>query len=87
VQTLFNLFIPWFPLATGRWAGAMSPRRGLAEKQGVWPSRLALAWLLGALSRHAPDPRTANVSHLEDNGAAAEIKLTDEESSQLDAIS
>jgi aryl-alcohol dehydrogenase-like predicted oxidoreductase len=51
-------FIPWFPLATGRLAGAMSPISG-----------------------------TANVSHLEDNVAAAEIKLTDEEFSQLDAIS
>jgi aryl-alcohol dehydrogenase-like predicted oxidoreductase len=34
-----------------------------------------------------PIPGTANVSHLEDNVAAAEIKLTDEEFSQLDAIS
>jgi len=33
-----------------------------------------------------PIPSTANVSHLEDN-VAAEIKLTDEEFSQLDAIS
>ncbi len=36
--------------------------------------------------RHAPNPGTANVSQLEDN-VAAESKLTDEEFSQLDAIS
>jgi aryl-alcohol dehydrogenase-like predicted oxidoreductase len=34
-----------------------------------------------------PIPGPANFSHLEDNVAAAEIKLTDEEFSQLGAIS
>jgi pyridoxine 4-dehydrogenase len=65
----------------------MSPFWGLAEKKGVSPSQLALAWLLRRSPVMLPIPGTANVSHLEDNEAAAEIKLTDEEFSQLDAIS
>jgi aryl-alcohol dehydrogenase-like predicted oxidoreductase len=80
-------FIPWFPLATGRLAGAMSPFGGLAEKKGVSPSQLALAWLLRRSPVMLPIPGTANVSHLEDNVAASGIKLTDEEFSHLDAIS
>jgi aryl-alcohol dehydrogenase-like predicted oxidoreductase len=43
--------------------------------------------LIARDSGPVPDCSTANVSHLEDNVAAAEIKLTDEEFSQLDAIS
>ena len=65
----------------------MAPARGLAEKKGVSRSQLALAWLLRRSPVMLPIPGTANVSHLEDNVAAAEIKLADEEFSQLDAIS
>jgi pyridoxine 4-dehydrogenase len=65
----------------------VAPARGLAEKKGVSPSQFALAWLLRRSPVMLPIPGTANVSHLEDSVVAAEIKLTDEEFSQLDAIS
>ncbi len=79
-------FIPWFPLATGKLAGAASPVAALAASRGVSPSQLAVAWLLRRSPAMIPIPGTSSVEHLEDNMAAAEIELSDDEFSDLDAI-
>ena len=44
-----------------------------------------MAWLLAPLARHAPDPRHSVGAHLEDNVAAADIELTDDEMAVLEA--
>jgi aryl-alcohol dehydrogenase-like predicted oxidoreductase len=79
-------FIPWFPLATGKLAGEGSPLAALAKEHGSTPSQLALAWLLRRSPVITPIPGTSSVAHLDDNVAAAEITLTDDEFAALTAI-
>jgi len=79
-------FIPWFPLATGELSGPNSVLGELATKHGVSPSQLALAWLLRKSPVMLPIPGTSSVAHLEDNLAAAEIELSDEEFAELDGL-
>ena len=76
-------FIPWFPLATGKLAGAGGPLDQAAKNHGSSPSQLALAWLLRRSPVLLPIPGTSSVAHLEDNCAAADIELTDEEFEEL----
>lgn len=78
-------FIPWFPLATGELAKPGGPLGTLAERRGVSPSQLALAWLLHRSPVLLPIPGTSSVAHLEDNVAAAQIALSDGEYAALAA--
>ena len=59
--------------------------RSLAEKKDVTPGQLALAWVLAQGDDIAPIPGTKRVKYLEENAAAADITLTDEDLSALDA--
>lgn len=80
-------FIPWFPIATGELARPGGPLATAAEQHGASPAQLALAWLLRRSPVMLPIPGTSRVSHLEENVAAAEIRLTDEEFQALaDAV-
>jgi pyridoxine 4-dehydrogenase len=80
-------FIPWFPLATGKLSEAGGPLAEISERSGRSPSQLALAWLLKRSAVMLPIPGTSSVAHLEDNVAAAEIELSDEDFDALaDAV-
>jgi pyridoxine 4-dehydrogenase len=72
-------FIPWFPLATGELAKEGGPLDELAKSHNAKPSQLALAWLLKKSPVMLPIPGTSSVAHLEENIAAAEIVLNDED--------
>jgi pyridoxine 4-dehydrogenase len=72
-------FIPWFPLAAGPLAAPGGPLQRIADNHHATPSQLALAWLLKRSPVMLPIPGTSKVSHLEENVAAAEIELSDEE--------
>jgi aryl-alcohol dehydrogenase-like predicted oxidoreductase len=72
-------FIPWFPLAAGPLAAPGGPLDSIAAEHGATASQLALAWLLKRSPVMLPIPGTSKVSHLEQNVAAAEITLSDEE--------
>jgi len=76
-------FIPWFPLATGRLAGAKIER--VAERRGLTQVQVGLAWLLHRSKVMLPIPGTSKVAHLEENTAAAEAELTDEDLHELEA--
>jgi aryl-alcohol dehydrogenase-like predicted oxidoreductase len=78
-------FIPWFPLATGALARPGGRLDHLSAEHGASPSQLALAWLLRRSSAMLPIPGTSSVGHLEENIAAAEITLSDEEFETLSA--
>ena len=78
-------FIPWFPLATGELAKPGTPLAQLAAERGASPSQLALAWLLHRSPVMLPIPGTSTVAHLEDNIAAADIRLSDSEYAALEA--
>ncbi len=77
-------FIPWFPLATGRLANPGSQLDRIADELDATPAQLALAWLLKRSAVMLPIPGTSSVAHLEENLAAAQIELTDD---QFDALS
>lgn len=49
--------------------------RALAQEAGCTPAQLALAWLLAQGGHVLPIPGTTSVAHLEENLAAADLKL------------
>ena len=57
----------------------------LAAARGVTAAQLALAWVLRRGEHFVPIPGTKRVARVEENAAAAEIDLTDEEMAKLDA--
>ena len=77
-------FIPWFPLAAGSLAKEGSLLDNVAKQQGVSPSGVALAWVLQRSPVMLPIPGTSKVKHLEENVAAAGLKLSDEDFKALD---
>jgi aryl-alcohol dehydrogenase-like predicted oxidoreductase len=72
-------FIPWFPLAAGNLAKDGSLLDSIAKRHDAAPSQIALAWVLKRSPVMLPIPGTSKVAHLEENVAAAEIELSDEE--------
>jgi pyridoxine 4-dehydrogenase len=72
-------FIPWAPVASGKLANKGSLLEQIAASHGATTGQLALAWLLKRSPVMLPIPGTGSVAHLEENLAAAEIVLTDEE--------
>ena len=76
-------FIPWFPLAAGKLSGGESPIVRVAAKLKVTPSEVALAWLLARSPVMLPIPGTSSVKHLEENVAAAGLKIDKEKMDEL----
>ncbi len=79
-------FIPWFPLAAGRVSGSESPIGRIAARWKVTPSQVALAWLLARSPVMLPIPGTSKVEHLEENVAAAELKIDADKWKELDRL-
>jgi pyridoxine 4-dehydrogenase len=78
-------FIPWFPLGGGTVvAGDVLSK--IARAHRASPMQIALAWLLKRSSVMLPIPGTSSVKHLEDNVAAASLRLTSEELEELSAV-
>jgi pyridoxine 4-dehydrogenase len=75
-------FIPWFPLGAGKVAGEALNR--VAKAHNANPMQVALAWLLQRSPVMLPIPGTSSVRHLEENVAAAAVKLTKSEFDELD---
>jgi aryl-alcohol dehydrogenase-like predicted oxidoreductase len=67
--------------ANMRAAGAV---RELAERKGVTPAQVALAWLLHKSDDVVPIPGTKRRSYLEENVGAAAVELTPAEMAALD---
>lgn len=76
-------FIPWFPVASGDLARPGGPLDQAAKKHDATVAQLALAWLLKRSPVMLPIPGTSSVAHLEENVAAAQLQLTDEEFDSL----
>jgi aryl-alcohol dehydrogenase-like predicted oxidoreductase len=64
--------------------------RGVAEAKGVTPAQVALAWVHGQGARLGlpvvPIPGTKRIKWLEQNVAAVDVTLTDEELAILDPL-
>ena len=77
-------FIPWFPLAAGRVAGEVLDQT--AQVHGANRTQIALAWLLQRSPVMLPIPGTSSAEHLEQNVAAASLRLTEEEYRRLSGV-
>jgi aryl-alcohol dehydrogenase-like predicted oxidoreductase len=77
-------FIPWFPLAAGDLARPGTALDDIARRHGATPAQVALAWLLRRSPVILPIPGTSKVAHLEENVAAVNIELSDDEFIALD---
>lgn len=78
-------FIPWFPLGglSGGAEEVADKLSGMADKYGVEPQQLALAWLLKRSPVMLPIPGTLSIEHLEANLRSAGIALSDEDYREL----
>ncbi|MGZ6651987.1 MAG: oxidoreductase [Solirubrobacteraceae bacterium] len=85
-------FVPFFPLGSAFAGGpaqlAAEPAIAeVAERHEATPSQIALAWLLHHSARILLIPGTSSVRHLEENIAADEIELDDEDLQRLEDAS
>jgi len=78
-------FIPWFPLGAGKVAGDVLNQ--IAQAYLASPTQVALAWLLRRSPSMLPIPGTSSIEHLEQNVAAASLRLADKEYQELSGVS
>jgi pyridoxine 4-dehydrogenase len=76
-------FIPWFPLGAGKVQEVLDR---IAQLHNASPYQVALAWLLKRSPVMLPIPGTSKVAHVENNIAAAAIKLSGAEFKELSAF-
>ena len=79
-------FIPWYPLSGGDLVKPNSPLAKVAQRLNASPSQIAIAWLLKHSPVILPIPGTSKLAHLEENVAAADVELSDEDIAALDAL-
>jgi len=77
-------FIPWFPLGAGKVAGEVLNH--IAQAHNASPTQVALTWLLHRSPIMLPIPGTSSVEHLEQNVAAASLRLSEEEYEKLSRV-
>ena len=78
------VFIPWFPLGAGRIAGEVLNQ--ITQAHHAAPTQVALAWLLRRSPTILPIPGTSSLEHLEQNLAAASLRLSEEEYQKLAGV-
>jgi pyridoxine 4-dehydrogenase len=78
-------FVPWFPIMNGALAQPGGVAAEVAAETGSTPTQVALAWLLARADVICPIPGTSSIAHLEENVAAAALRLTDEQIARLTA--
>lgn len=82
-------YVPYFPLGS---AFGWLPRvtedarvQAVAQRKGITPSQVGLAWLLA----HSPNilliPGTSSLAHLEENTAAGDVELSADDIAELEA--
>lgn len=78
-------FVAWFPVMRGALARPGGVAAEVAARTGATPAQVALAWLLARSDVLCPIPGTSSVAHLEENVAAARLRLSDEQCALLTA--
>jgi len=79
-------FMPWSPVGGKRGLKPGAALEAVAKTHGATVYQLALAWLLQRSPVMLPIPGTSSVAHVEENVAAAKLKLTPEEWKTIDAL-
>jgi len=81
-------FLPWYPINAGKLLKPDNPSAqalsGIAARHSATVVQLSLAWLLQRSPVLLPIPGTSKVAHLEENVAAAGLKLSAEEWTELE---
>lgn len=81
-------FLPWYPNTGGKLLKPDHPSAQalgrIAERHGATVSQLSLAWLLQRSQVLMPIPGTSKVAHLEENVAAAKLKLSAEDWAEVE---
>jgi pyridoxine 4-dehydrogenase len=82
-------FLPWYPMAAGKLLKADHPLAQtlsqIAARHAMTSAQLSLAWLLDRSPVILPIPGTSRVKHLEENVAAAALKIDAGEWGALEA--
>jgi pyridoxine 4-dehydrogenase len=83
-------FVPYFPLGSAFSGGprqlAQDPAiAGVADRRGISVTQVALAWLLSRYDRMLLIPGTSSVRHLEENMAAADVELDEQDLAELES--
>jgi pyridoxine 4-dehydrogenase len=78
-------FIPYFPLDGGD-LDTVTALEPIAKAHGATTWQVALAWLLHRSPALLPIPGTSSIAHLEENVAAASLKLSKDECAVLDGL-
>ena len=76
-------FLPWYPLGAGSTL-KMARVKKIADKLKATPAQVSIAWLLAKSPVMLPIPGTSRIAHLEENVAAARLKLSREDFAALD---
>ena len=79
-------FLPWFPIGGSHGLKSEHPLSLAAKAHSVSVYQVALAWLLERSPVMLPIPGTSSLAHLEENVAAARLKLTPEEWNAINAL-
>ena len=80
-------FFPWAPIASGRdLSGHGGAVDEFAGAHGATPRQVALAWLLQHSPVTVPIPGTSTIAHFEENLAAAQLELEEDELEALDEL-
>jgi pyridoxine 4-dehydrogenase len=82
-------FVPYFPLGSAFGGGpehlAQDPAiAGVAKRRGATATQVALAWLLARYERMLLIPGTSSVQHLEENMAAAQVEIEQQDLAELE---
>ena len=72
-------FLPWFPLASGSLARRGGRVDQVAERIGATRAQVALSWLLHRSRVMLAIPGTSSLEHLDENIAARDVELSDED--------
>jgi pyridoxine 4-dehydrogenase len=78
-------YFPWRPIGKGSLARSHGALGTIAERRGVAPVEVALAWLLARSPVIIPIPGTLSAAHLAQNVGALELELSPEEVASLQA--
>ena len=79
-------FIPWAPVAGGSLARPSGALDKIAANHGLTVSQLTLAWALHRSPVMLPIPGTSKVAHLDENTAAAGVRLSDDDWAEVEKV-
>jgi len=83
-------FLPWYPINAGKLLKSDQPSAEtlaqVAARHSATVAQLSLAWLLQRSPVMLPIPGTSKVEHLEENVAAAGLKLSAEEWAETERL-